>query len=294
MLRNSRKAATIATTVIFGSALLGGVALAAFSPVEYDATVAGLEGAPTPDRADKLKELLDALVSKNVITQAQENAILAGLQQHGGDRAHKEFLGHVLAGLLEQSAAYIGMSATDLRAALPGTSLGAIADKTAGKSRTGLIASLTRSANDAIDKAVSENKITKDQADKAKAALPERITKLVDLTHQKKEPRAMTPKVQAFIGDAMATARQYLGLSAEDLSAAVRSGKSLGEIASVTSGKSRDGLSAAITAGVNAKIEAARQGGKLTAEQATQLKAGVSGAVTQLVDRKGHAKGAKP
>ena len=305
----SRKAAIIAATGVFGSALLGGAALAAFSPADYQTSlIAGVlpaDGvqsaeAPAADRADKMKAMLDALVAKGVITQAQEDAILAGLKDLKGDRTHEELLRRVLANLFEQSATYFGMQPADLRAALPGTSLGAIADKTAGKMKTGLVASLTTFVNSAIDKAQADGKITKDQADKAKAAVPSQIAKFVDHVYTKKEPRAVTPKaphivapkVQAFIGDAVTAARDYLGLSTADITTGLRSGKSLGDIANGVAGKSRDGLVGAITTSTNAKIDKAQQDGKLNADQATQLKTTVGAAVAQLVDRKGAVKAA--
>jgi hypothetical protein len=298
-----RKAAIAVTTAIFGTALLGGAALAAFAPAQLDTPlVPGLDTAPSaqagqPDRADSLKKILDALVAKNVITQAQEDAILVAVK---GDRTGDELLRKVLGALFEQTVTYLGTSAADLRTALPGTSLGAIADKTAGKSRSGLVAALTTYANGAIDKAVVDGKLAADQAAKAKAMAPAQITKFVDHVYPAKLPRPVTPRaavaprVQTFIGDAASAARDYLGLTAQDLATSLRSGKSLGEIADSTSGKTRTGLIATITASTTNKIDKAQADGKLTADQATALKATVQNAVTALVDRKGLAKTTTP
>lgn len=306
-----RKAAIAVTTAIFATALLGGAALAAFAPTQLEPElVAGLDAAPNAqagqkDRADKMKQILDALVAKNVITQAQEDAILAAL---AGDRAHEDFLHRVLAGLFDQTVSYLGTTAADLRTALPGTSLGAIADKTAGKSKAGLVTALTNYANGTIDKAAADAKITAEQATKAKSMAPEQITKFVDHVYLAKTPRTVTPKgpkapkepkaprvapaptVQNFIGDATTAARDYLGLSATDLATSLRSGKSLGEIADGTAGKTRTGLIATITISTNTKIDKAVTDRKLTADQATTLKATVLNAVTTLVDRKAPAK----
>jgi len=298
-----RRAALTITTAIFGTALLGGAALAALAPAQLEAPlVAGLDAAPSAkdgksDHADKMKKILDALVVKNVITQAQEDAILAAVN---GDRTGEELLHHVLGALFDQSATYLGTSAADLKTKLPGTSLGAIADKTAGKSRTGLVTTLTSYANGTIEKAVTDGKLTADQAAKAKSTLPDHITKFVDHTYPAKSSRAVTPKaphpvvaptVQHFIGDAASAARDYLGLSAQDLATSLRSGKSLGEVADATAGKTRTGLIAIMAASTNTKIDKAVADAKLTAEQATSLKATVQSAVTTLVDRKGPAKG---
>jgi len=298
-----RKAAITITTAILGTALLGGAALAALAPAQLETElVAGLDTAPgaqagQPDRADAMKKILDALVTKNVITQAQEDAILAALK---GDRTGEELLHRVLGALFDQSVTYLGTNPADLKTALPGTSLGAIADKTTGKSKAGLVTSLTTYANSAIDKAVADKKLTADQAAKAKSSAPAQITRFVDRTYPAKTPRTVTPRapkpavaprVQNFIGDAASAARDYLGLSAADLATSLRSGKSLGEVADTTAGKTRTGLIASLATSTNAKIDKAVTDGKVTAEQATTLKATVQSAVTTLVDRKGAAKG---
>jgi polyhydroxyalkanoate synthesis regulator phasin len=296
-----RKAAITIATAIFGTALLGGAALAALAPAQLETPlVAGLDATPNaqPGKpgADKMKQILDALVTKNVITQAQEDAILAAVQ---GDRTGDELLGKVLGALFDQSVSYLGTNAADLRTALPGTSLGAIADKTPGKNKTGLVNALTTYANGAIDKAVADKKLTADQAAKAKSNAPAQITKFVDHTYPAKTPRTVTPKapkpavaprVQTFIGDATSAARDYLGVTAADLATSLRSGKSLGEVADTTAGKTRTGLIATMAASTNTKIDKAVTDGKLTADQATSLKATVLSAVTALVDRKSPAK----
>ena len=292
-----RKAAIAITTAIFGTALLGGAALAAFAPAQLETELVTSPSAQggQPDRADKMKQILDALVAKNVITQAQEDAILTAMK---GDRTHEELVRRILAGLFDQTVTYLGTTPADLRAALPGTSLGAIADKTTGKSKAGLATALTAYANGAIDKAVTDGKLTADQATKAKTMAPDQIGRFVDHVYAAKLPRttpkaprpATAPRVQTFIGDAASAARDYLGLSAKDLTSSLRSGKSLGEVADGTAGKTRTGLIASLSASTNAKIDKAQQDGKLTADQATALKATVQNAISLLVDRKRPAK----
>ena len=289
-----RKAAVVAVTAIFGLGVLGTAAFAALAPAQGDtfSLVPSLPGSAVADapRADKLKAILDALVSKGLITQAQEDAIVAALKDAAGDRQGAEFAKRVLAKGFEQSATYLGVAPADLRAALPGTSLAAIANSTAGKSRDGLVAFLTTAVNDAIAKALADGKITQEQADRAKAAAPQHVASFVDHTYAKRDVRPSTPKapsLNAFIGGAVDTARDYLGISQQDLMTQLRSGKTLGEIANATAGKSRDGLVAALTNAASAKIDQARQSGKLTEAQAARLRSAVAGAVGQLVDRGG-------
>lgn len=273
------------------AALLGGAALAALAPVTYEPVgeVAAQLGnlAPADNGTDKLKAILDALVAKGVITAAQVDAIVAAVRDAGARRGPGE-IKRVFANLLEDSAKYLGLTSADLRTKLPGTSLAALADKTAGKSRGALAAALQSSTNARIDKALAANTITKDQADKAKVDAPGHIAKFVDHVYEQRAPKTARPlKVTEFVGEVFSAGRDYLGLSQADLAKALRDGKSLGEIASTTPGKSKDGLIGQITTAANAKIDKAVTDGKITADQATALRAQLGAAVTALVDRKG-------
>ena len=288
----SKKLLVAAGAGALTAALLGGAALAAFAPVAYD-PVSEVEAqlgnaAPTNSGTDKLKAILDALAAKGVITAAQVDAIVAAVRDsetkgNGGE------VKRILGGLFEESAKYLGLTMADLKTKLPGTSLGAIADKTAGKSRAGLVADLQNTANAAIDKALAANKITKEQSDKAKAEAPGQIAKFVDHVYEQRTPKTTTRalRVTEFVGDVFGAARDYLGITQADLTKALREGKSLGDIANATAGKSKDGLVAQLTAAANAKIDKAKTDGKITADQATAFKAQVGAAVTALVDRKG-------
>jgi hypothetical protein len=288
----SKKLLVAAGAGALTAALLGGAALAAFAPVTYD-PVSEVEAqlgnaAPANSGTDKLKAILDALAAKGVITAAQVDAILAAVRDaetkgNGGE------VKRILGGLLEESGRYLGLTMADLKTKLPGTSLGAIADKTAGKSRAGLVADLQNTVNAAIDKALAANKITKEQSDKAKAEAPGQIAKFVDHVYEQRTPKTTTRtlKVTEFVGDVFGVARDYLGITQVDLTKALREGKSLGDIANATAGKSKDGLVAQLTAAANAKIDKAKTDGKITADQAAAFKAQVGAAVTALVDRKG-------
>ena len=288
----SKKLLVAAGAGALTAALLGGAALAAFAPVTYD-PVSEVEAqlgtaAPANSGTDRLKAILDALAAKGVITAAQVDAIVAAVRDAETKGSGGE-VRRILAGLFEGSAKYLGLTMADLKTKLPGTSLGAIADKTAGKSRAGLVADLQNTVNAAIDSALAANKITKDQSDKAKADAPGQIAKFVDHVYEQRTPKTTTRalKVTEFVGDVFGAARDYLGIAQADLTKALRDGKSLGDIANATAGKSKDGLIAQLTTAANAKIDKATTDGKITADQATALKGQVGAAVTMLVDRKG-------
>jgi hypothetical protein len=259
----SKKALLAVGTGALTAALLGGAAFAAFAPVAYD-PVSAVEAelglaAPANSGTDKLKVILDALAAKGVITAGQVDAILAAVR----DAEPKRDAGvvkRILGGLLEESAKYLGLTTADLKAKLPGTSLAAIANGTPGKTRAGLVADLLNTVNAGIDKALAANTITKEQSDKAKAEAPGQVAKFVDNVYeQRKAPKttARLPKVTEFVGDIFSAGREYLGLSQVDLARGLREGKSLGDIANTTAGKSRDGLVTQLTTAANTKIDKA-------------------------------------
>ena len=283
-----RRAAAIAATTVFGLGVFGTAAFAALTAAPSDTYAqdldrAALAGSQAP-KGDHLKDVLDALVAKGVITQQQEAAIIAAFRDQGGDRERAELVRRIFAGLMAESAKYLGMQPADLRAKLPTTSLGAVANATPGKSRDGLVADLVAFVNTGIDKAVADGKLTQAQADKIKLTVPARVAKFVD--HVWPQPAPKAPSIRAFIGDVMSTARDYIGISQKDLVSQLRDGKSLAEIA-VANGKTRDGLVSALTTSGNAKIDKAVADGKLTAAQATQLKSKLAIEVGKIVDRHG-------
>jgi polyhydroxyalkanoate synthesis regulator phasin len=269
--------------------LFSAVAFASFAP---DSAVAvnsllGPSSAVLADETkhDKLKDILDGLVAKGVITQAQEDAILAALRDAAGTRIkHVEAVVH---DFLHEAAQFLGLSDAQLRERLPGTSLAALATDL-GKSRDGLVADLVNVGKADIDKALADKKITEDQAKKLREELPERVAKFVDRTWPKKHAAGAPHRanVKEFVGDLLKTGQAYLGLSADDIRGRLASGASLGAIADSLSGKSRAELIATLTNAANARIDAAVADHKLTADQATTLKAKVATDITSFVDRK--------
>ncbi len=184
------KLTTAVVAGVLGLAVTGAAAFAAFEPTAPASTAANVAVGTATAQTDKegahdrLKDVLDSLVQKGTITQAQEDAILDALKTAHKDKDKDEHgvLHRVLHGLMKMSAEYLGMTPKDLHAKLAtGQSLGQIADGAGkGKSRTGLIATLTTGASAEVDKLVTDGKITADQAAKVKAELPARITKFVD------------------------------------------------------------------------------------------------------------------
>jgi polyhydroxyalkanoate synthesis regulator phasin len=291
-----RQKLMLAAAVAVGSVgLFGAAALGAFGTDASASLVSTIAPAASAvmgeDKAgDRLKHLLDGLVQKGVITQQQEDAILAAAKEA---TTAKVRTARVVRDLLGESATYLGMTQKDLVVKLPGTTLGKIADATPNKSKAGLGAALSTAANADIEKALADKKITDDQAKKLRDGLVTEITKFIDRTWPAKPAtaqRAGVPNVKAFLGDMLQTARDYLGgVTLQDVTTAMRSGKSLGDIAN-EKGKSRDGLVQALTTAANARIDKAVADNKLTADQAATFKTKVAAEIATFVDRKAPAK----
>jgi hypothetical protein len=287
-----RKKVLLAVAAGVGSVgMFGAAALGAFGPDASSSLVSAVAPAASAvmgaDKVgDRLKQVLEGLVQKGVITGAQREAILvaandATTRQVRTAKVVRDFLG--------ESAKYLELGQKDLVAKLSGTSLGKIAESTPNKNRAGLVTALSVAADQDITKALAEKKITDDQAKKLRDGLAAEINRFVDRTWPTRPavaPRAVVPNVKAFLGDMLQTARDYLGgATLKDVTTAMRSGKSLGEIAN-EQGKGRDGLVAALTLAANTRIDKAVADNKLTAEQVTTLKAKVTAEITNFVDRK--------
>jgi hypothetical protein len=177
------KTVAIVSAGFLGAGLLGGVAFAAVP------TPTGTVAMTPPDtntatatdervRA-KLKAVLDALVAKSVITQAQEDAIIDALTTVAKHEHPK--LRELVGDVAKESVSYLGLPADQVKQQLrSGKSLGEIADGTAGKSRDGLLADLDAKAKTRIDAAVAAGTITQAQADQLLPKVDAGIVKIVD------------------------------------------------------------------------------------------------------------------
>jgi hypothetical protein len=275
---------------LFGAAALGAFGsdasasvLSAVAPAASAVMGQDLDGG-------RLKGLLDGLVAKGVITQQQEDAIVAAAKDATAKQVRTA---KVVRDFIGESAKYLELAPKDLAAKLPGTSLGKIADATSRKSKAGLVTALQVAANEDITKALTDKKITDDQAKKLRDGLAAEINTFVDRTWPTKPataPRPAVPQVKAFLGDLLQSARDYLGgVTLQDVTTAMRSGKSLGDIAT-DKGKTRDGLVLTLTTAANTRIDKAVADKQLTSEQATTLKTKVAAEIAQFVDRKAPAK----
>jgi hypothetical protein len=182
------KTAAFVSAGFLGAGLLGGAAFAAVPVTTSAVAMTAPDNATnlTDEKARaKLKAVLDALVAKNVITQAQEDAIIAALAADHKDHPKlREFVGDVV----KESVSYLGLTAEQVKQQLhDGKSLGEIANGTSGKSREGLLGDLDGKAADRIKAAVAAGKLTQAQADELTPKVDAAIVKIVD------HKRAPTP-----------------------------------------------------------------------------------------------------
>ena len=196
----------------FTTAFIGGVALAGFQLPTLDggalATVPTVANAST-DQASrtKLKAILDGLVTKGTITQAQEDAILQAVTaaeptpkpnvQNTKPRTTLPSVMSFIGDLTKAASAYLGMDTTTLLTQLRGgKSVADVANglSAQGKNAQGLIDTLTKTANGKLDAAVAANKLTADQAATLKPKIAAEITTFVNRSFTKPVlPRPFAP-----------------------------------------------------------------------------------------------------
>jgi hypothetical protein len=90
-------------------------------------------------------------------------------------------------------------------------------------------------------------------------------------------------------GDAIGAAADYLGLTEQQLADQLVAGKSLAQVAAATSGKTLDGLKAAIKAEAKADVDKDVAAGRVTAAERDAFLAAVDARIADLVDRTGFA-----
>ena len=173
-----------------------------------------------------------ALLTALLAVLAGGTAVALGASASGGraraTRAHSGKHPAVLA----TAAGYLGVPATQLKQELrSGKSLAQVAEATAGKTSSGLIAALLVSRT---------------------AQVRQQVTALVEHVGGAKAAHRQSPRHTA-----RAAALAYLGLSREQLGKQLRAGHSLAEVADATPGKSSARLSEAIAGALGQRLQSA-------------------------------------
>ncbi len=205
--------------------------------------------------------LLSGGVAAAALAPTTTDTVIARLPGGTAVVATRGPFGPGMQNVLAIAATYIGISESELRTELrTGRSLADIA-VAHGRTRDGLIAALTAEAN-------------------------KQIATAVDQPGTNFGPSGRTgpgrPGVARITSD-LAAAANYIGITEADLRTKLRAGQTLAQLA-VASGKTRDGLIAAMVADATAKIDAAQAAGTLTAAQAAEKKARLTAHITAEVD----------
>jgi uncharacterized coiled-coil protein SlyX len=128
---------------------------------------------------------LDAAVAAGKLTSAQEQTLLANVQQRFTDFVNATKPDHGpgkgAGDELDAAATYLGLTSAQLRSDLQsGQTLAQVASATSGKSTVGLIAALVASEKTELDAAVTSGKLTSAQEQTLIAALQQRFTDFVN------------------------------------------------------------------------------------------------------------------
>ena len=172
------------TTVAVASAIgLSALSATVVAIPALAATVNGKDPSEAvSERVGAIRDRLQGLVDDKTLTDAQADKVAETLGEKGGplDRnGHGPRL-HVGGPSLAAAAGVLGMSEDDVREALRnGTTLEKLAERQ-GKSVDDVVAALTKVANERIDKAVKDGRLTQEQATTAKQRVAEGVRSFVE------------------------------------------------------------------------------------------------------------------
>lgn len=166
----------------------------------------------------------------------------------------------------------LGLTGEEVRAGLDeGKTIAELADEQ-GVSREDLIASLSASITDRIDQAVEDGKLDADRAAEMLAGVEARVTELIDSDpedlHRYGDGRHR--EQAAKFRQSAEEVQDLLGLTAEEMRAALADGQSLADLAE-QQGVPIDELTDLLVANATERVDQAVEDGKLDAERAEDL-----------------------
>ena len=268
------KLAVSAVAGIGAVVLLSGVALAS-GVMAPPSPVGGISADVNAD-VGRLASILNKLIQQGVITKDQADKIVAAVRAAAGTALPAA----IKRDLVAEAANAIGIAPADLRQELPGKTLAMVA-QAHGVSRDALVQMLVATVDADADKAVADKKITSEQADRLKKNAPDAIAKAVDRVVP--QPKTAGPRVKAIANDLISGAAKAIGIPTDQLKRELP-GKSVVQVAQAHN-VSRDTLTGALTKDAIDRIDAAVSAAKITADQASRMRALVPAAVVKFVDR---------
>jgi hypothetical protein len=165
----------------------------------------------------------------------------------------------------QAAADYLGISVDQLTTELRGgASLAEVATEH-GKSVDGLVQALVDAAKSELDKSVAAGDITAAQEQDMLAGLRSHLADLVNSKFGAESPPPEPP-----LGDPLAAAADYLGVSVDGLAQELQGGKSLADVAR-EKGKSVGGLEQAVIGAATSALDKSVAGGDITAAEEQQV-----------------------
>ncbi|MGE5701990.1 MAG: hypothetical protein ACM32O_05635 [Clostridia bacterium] len=170
---------------------------------------------------------------------------------------------------------------TELKA---GKSLADVA-KAQGVAEEDVIALLTKQHDTQLAEAVTSGKLTQEQADKMKEGLAERVKNMVEGKHDGMHEGFGKGMGKGFGMKENADLLALLKLNADELQTELKAGKSLADVAKAQ-GVAEEDVIALLTKQHETQLAEAVTSGKLTQEQADQMKQHFAERVKDMVERK--------
>lgn len=174
-------AGTLGLTALAGGVVLGPALAGAAPALTQTATPEETETAPSADRTARLREHLQALVDAGTLDAAQADAVAGHLAAQlpargghgpGGHGGHGGRGGHVA---LDVAAETLGVTEDELRTALQGGSSLADVAEAEGVELDALVTALVEAARERLAQAVTDGRLTQEQADEKAADLQARV-----------------------------------------------------------------------------------------------------------------------
>jgi polyhydroxyalkanoate synthesis regulator phasin len=179
-LRRAVAAGAVGLVGVTGVAL-GTTVLPAAAATDDTTTEDATDDAFRAQHQERLREALESRVEDGTITAAQADEIAATLAEQLGPRGGFGGHGHGERGVaLTAAAEALGLSTDELRDALADGSTLADVAEAQGVAVEDLVAALVTAAEERIDDAVADGRLTAEEAEQRKAELTERMTERVE------------------------------------------------------------------------------------------------------------------
>ena len=176
-MRRTVAAATMAASLTLGGAAGAVLFVPSLSGAQTDETTTDETTTDeSPERAGFLADALAPLVTDGTITQAQADAVIEALRENRPDRPFGHHRFHAAQAVLD----VLGIDADALRDALAdGQTLAEIAEAN-GTTAQAVIDAMVGEAEECLDQAVEDGRLTEEQAAEKLAEITEHITGVVN------------------------------------------------------------------------------------------------------------------